>query len=565
MNAWVLLTPGIETMKRLKTLSLATLLAGALAIPVAASAEPVQVPVQGLLTDSDGLPIDGDTSITFAIYPAADDAAPLWTSSREVPVDAGMFTVMLGAQADLDSDLFHANPGASITLQIQGDLESARIPLGHLPLAAHAASASSADDAQTLQGLTPDDLRSVSAADVSFDDEGGSLEAADTQAALTRILARVEDLERDRDALSTRVTTLEADNASLGARVTTLETGAAAAATRLAAVEAASSEQAASLTDLTGDVSSLTSTVSSFSSRITAAEAAVSAIDARVDAVDALASTNEGGLSTVQASLAGVQAQVTSFAADVQSNSSDVAAVTSTQGAQATRLTALETKTSSMSATTIGGRAAVVFDAVNLHVRSGVGTTAGIVNGLGNLIVGYDEARASSSDKSGSHNLILGRQNNYTSFGGLVGGFNNAITGSYASIITGNSNEATATYSVVVTGSSNDATGTSAVVVTGSTNEATNGDAVVISGSSNDATGLDSVVVSGSTNRATDNTSVAVGGYDNESSGWRSVTVGGSSNVAGGATGGSYITVSGGLNRTETTGNYWRGGTQRSQ
>ncbi len=558
----------------------AAMLAAALALPATAAAEPVQVPLQGLLTDAEGRAINGDTTITFSVYAGPDGGEALWTSQVEVPVDGGLFTVMLGAQDELDSDLFHANPGATVSLRVDGDVESTRIPLGHLPLAAHAESANHADDAQTLQGLTPDDLRSVAASDVSFEDTDGKLEASDTQAALAKILARVEALEADRDVRTGRVTTLETANSDLSNRVVTLETDLAAAQSRLGAVETVNGEQATAISGLDSTVASLSTTVSGFGARITDVESDLAALDTRVDTVDTRSSTNAGAVSTLQTSVAGVQSQVTSFAADVQSNSADVAAVVSTQGVQDGRLSALESKTASMSATTIDGRAAVVFDSVNLHLRSGSGSTAGTVNGLGNLVVGYDEARTSGSDKSGSHNIVFGRQANYTSFGGIVGGLTNSITGSYASVLTGSSNEATSTYSVVVTGSSNDSTGTNSVVVTGSTNEATSDDAVVISGSSNDATGSGSVVVSGLLNVASGNTAVVVSGYDNDALGWRSVVVGGTTNTSGenssdfypvvvGGTGnaanGDRITISGGLDRTETTTNYWRGGTQRSQ
>jgi predicted nucleic acid-binding Zn-ribbon protein len=561
-------------------LACAALLACALALPATAAAEPVQVPLQGLLTDADGRAIDGDTTITFSVYAGPEGGEALWSSQVEVPVDGGLFTVMLGAQDPLDSDLFHANPGATVSLRVDGDVESTRIPLGHLPLAAHAASATSADDAQTLQGLTPDDLRSVTAADVSYDDADGKLEASDTQAALAKILARVEALEADRDALSGNVTALQTANTELTNRVIALETDLAAAQSRLGALEAADVTQATAISDLDASVSALSTTVSGFASRITTVEGGLAALDARVDTVDTRSATNAGAVSTLQTNVAGVQSQVTGFAADVQSNSADVAAVVSSQSTQDTRLSALEAKTASMSTDTIDGRAAVVFDAVNLHLRSGSGSTAGTVNGLGNLVIGYDEARTTGSDKSGSHNIVFGRLANYTSFGGLVGGSNNAVTGSYASILTGSNNEATSTYSVVIAGSSNDSTGTSSVVVTGSNNEATSGDSVVISGSSNDSTGTDSVVVSGSSNVAEGTTSVVVSGFDNDSSGWRSIVVGGTGNRAGldtsdnypvtvggsgNAANGSNITISGGLNRTETNTNTWRGGTLTSQ
>ena len=57
----------------------------------------------------------------------------------------------------------------------------------------------------------------------------------------------------------------------------------------------------------------------------------------------------------------------------------------------------------------------ITFEAVNVRIVSGSGDTNGEVNGLGNLIVGYDEPRQSGSDKTGSHNIVVGTRNNCSS------------------------------------------------------------------------------------------------------------------------------------------------------
>ena len=48
------------------------------------------------------------------------------------------------------------------------------------------------------------------------------------------------------------------------------------------------------------------------------------------------------------------------------------------------------------------------FEAVNVMVVNGPGATEGTPNGLGNLIVGYDEPSSGPGDKNGSHNLVVG-------------------------------------------------------------------------------------------------------------------------------------------------------------
>lgn len=67
------------------------------------------------------------------------------------------------------------------------------------------------------------------------------------------------------------------------------------------------------------------------------------------------------------------------------------------------------------------------------------------LSGLGNLIIGYNgpgNDLGAGDVRTGSHNLILGDQNNYSSFGGLVAGADNAITNIYASVSGGAANTA---------------------------------------------------------------------------------------------------------------------------
>jgi hypothetical protein len=83
----------------------------------------------------------------------------------------------------------------------------------------------------------------------------------------------------------------------------------------------------------------------------------------------------------------------------------------------------------------------------NLHIENGLGATNGrpddifqgvdpITNGKGNLIVGYDEG-AAFGGRTGSHNLVVGAWNSYTSAGGLVAGWFNGIGAPYATVTGG--------------------------------------------------------------------------------------------------------------------------------
>ena len=79
------------------------------------------------------------------------------------------------------------------------------------------------------------------------------------------------------------------------------------------------------------------------------------------------------------------------------------------------------------------------FSGFNVHIQSGTGATDGPLNGRGNLIVGYNKA-SNGQTRTGSHNLIVGDEHEYTSFGGFVAGLANRVTGVYASVSGGEDN-----------------------------------------------------------------------------------------------------------------------------
>ncbi|NQT21686.1 MAG: hypothetical protein HQ592_18415, partial [Planctomycetes bacterium] len=210
--------------------------------------------------------------------------------------------------------------------------------------------------------------------------------------------------------------------------------------------------------------------------------------------------------------------------------------------ALAGRVAALETLLASMS---LNGND-VTFSGVNVRIVNGTGTTDGTVNGLGNLIVGHNELRGSGDDRSGSHNIVVGRWQNFTSYGGLVAGHYNTISGQYAS---------------VSGGSGNTASGNGSSVSGGMLNGASGPQSSVSGGVANTASGYESSVSGGSGNTASGNSSSVSGGEANTTSGYGSSVGGGSNNAASGGqssvSGGAYNTASGpgssasgGLNNT---------------
>jgi hypothetical protein len=97
----------------------------------------------------------------------------------------------------------------------------------------------------------------------------------------------------------------------------------------------------------------------------------------------------------------------------------------------------------------------VYIEGANLHIRSGSGKTGGARNGLGNLIIGYNENGVSAT-RTGAHNLVIGTDHEYTSYAGLLAGRENTASGSYSCVL-GYSNEveSAASYSTITGGYGN--------------------------------------------------------------------------------------------------------------
>ncbi|MFN2426561.1 MAG: hypothetical protein ABR587_08970, partial [Candidatus Binatia bacterium] len=122
---------------------------------------------------------------------------------------------------------------------------------------------------------------------------------------------------------------------------------------------------------------------------------------------------------------------------------------------------------------------------MNFQVVSGNGETDGNTNGTGNIIIGYDEADDSSDDKDGSHNLIVGRFHSYSSYGGIVAGEDNEITGVSASVLGGARNSTDGDGAVVVGGLDNQADGETSVVVAGEKNRSNGRSCTILAGAQN--------------------------------------------------------------------------------
>ncbi|HKI98155.1 MAG TPA: hypothetical protein VKB51_06735 [bacterium] len=215
----------------------------------------------------------------------------------------------------------------------------------------------------------------------------------------------------------------------------------------------------------------------------------------------------------------------------------------------------------------------VFIDGLNVHIRSGSGYTddtlgpTGELTGLGNLIIGYDEATVAEPGdptedfKTGSHNLVIGSEHTYSSYAGLVAGYDNRITGDFATVTGGFQNTASGNSAAVSGGNNNTASGTGSSVSGGLGNAATSNNASVSGGKSNWAAGSSAAVAGGLSNTANGPYATVLGGDSNvagdplsagaTTTGAAAVVAAGRFNVASG----DYASVLGGGGTSDTDGN----------
>ncbi len=215
-------------------------------------------------------------------------------------------------------------------------------------------------------------------------------------------------------------------------------------------------------------------------------------------------------------------------------------------------------------------RKTIRFTGVNVQIVNGLGASNGFpadpdsinpglvqTNGLGNLIVGYDEQRLDGSDlRTGSHNVVVGPRHRHTSFGGLVAADANAIEGPYAVVVGGTGNVADGSFAAVLGGQDNEATGFFSSVGGGRENRATGDSASVLGGFDNLASGSVATVAGGSGNDANGGFSSVAGGSGNSPQALFSSVSGGRGNQAFG----DFSTVGGGAVRSALGEDDWVAG-----
>jgi hypothetical protein len=108
-------------------------LAGFLVCATARADAPALLPVQGILTDAQGLALDGTFALRFSLHDAETGGNQLFTEIQSVAVDVGLFNAYLGAVEPLDLSLFRSQSQLWLELTVAEDPPMSRIQLGTTP------------------------------------------------------------------------------------------------------------------------------------------------------------------------------------------------------------------------------------------------------------------------------------------------------------------------------------------------------------------------------------------------------------------------------------------------
>jgi hypothetical protein len=141
---------------------------------------PHQITYQGRLTGDSGNPLTGTHSLTFAVYADSTGGTALWSETHgTVPVNNGLFAVVLGSISPMGSTVFASQP-RWVGLIVDGEPELPRTRIVAVPYAFYALRADTAayalqaagsggggwtDDGTTVRLATGTDLVGIGTAD----------------------------------------------------------------------------------------------------------------------------------------------------------------------------------------------------------------------------------------------------------------------------------------------------------------------------------------------------------------------------------------------------------------
>ncbi|MFH1438057.1 MAG: hypothetical protein ABIJ56_20280 [Pseudomonadota bacterium] len=134
-----------------KIIALTCFAAAVLICTAAEASAPSFLPVQGYLTRADGTPVNGETSIQFAIVDTEAGGTALWSETQSLLVENGLLTAYLGEVVPLDLDIFSDYTDLWLAIQVGAEIGEQRIYLGSMPYTAYAEHCGNVPDISSLQ------------------------------------------------------------------------------------------------------------------------------------------------------------------------------------------------------------------------------------------------------------------------------------------------------------------------------------------------------------------------------------------------------------------------------
>lgn len=263
-----------------------------------------------------------------------------------------------------------------------------------------------------------------------------------------------------------------------------------------AAVAALQTQLAAAQSDIT----TLQTSLASAQSDIATLQTALAAAQSNITGLQSDMATAQTDITSVQAGLAGANTNIVSLQSGMTSAQTDIGTLqtdmTTVQSNKVLELAPYVSVDTNVLEDLSGPH--IIFTGANIHIRNGMDFTDQI-NGLGNLIIGYNERNQlpQGIGRGGSHNLAVGKNHEYTNYGGLVGGEENAVSGAAASVIGGNQNHAAEMGSTVTGGTLNTTFGFISSIIGGNGNSTIGLASTVTGGAQNTAFGDESSVSGG--------------------------------------------------------------------
>lgn len=378
----------------------------------------IKIPVQGYLTDANGVALNGEQNIKFSLYNIDENGSSIWTNQDfvEINVENGEFSYMLGTTDFIDSSILENSTPLYLEVEINDEVLSPRIELGVEAKSAYAYKSELANNAlnsEKLEGKTLTEVKTTVKSEVKTEIDNEKLNA---------ILSRLDALETAKTSLETKVTALETANAEKDTKIANLETR---------------------VTTLETNVSSLTTLVNSLKTKL-----------------DFITVTQAINLDNLKTTVSNNSTNIATNTHDLNDSDGRLQYFINLLSA---RIAAIEAKTNDMSIVNLTYKGVnyktVRFSHVNVQIVNGSGATNresnGLIvgTGLGNLIVGYNEEADSPnlnpSNRTGYHNLIVGSSNNYTSFGSVVFGRFNKVNSMFGTVTGGMDNKVTTPYSSI--------------------------------------------------------------------------------------------------------------------